>query len=241
MSTDSVKYQLDGTTAIVTLDDGKANALSDAAIQALVEAFDRAEREARAIVLTGRAETQPGGGRFCAGFDLKTMTSGPGNATALLRRGSEMYLRAYGTPLPLVIACTGHALAGGALLALTGDLRLCADGPYRVGLNEVAIGMPLPLLGMELARDRLAVRELPRATLGAHIYDPAGAVAAGYLDEVVPPGELLARARAEAARLGALSRTAYGATKVRLRGRTIERIRATLDSDMAELMALLGS
>jgi enoyl-CoA hydratase len=152
-----------------------------------------------------------------------------------------MYLALYGTPLPLVIACTGHALAGGALLLLTGDVRLGADGPYRIGLNEVAIGMPLPALGMELARDRLAAHELPRATLGAHIYDPAGAVRAGYLDEVVPAEALLVRARAEATRLGAFSRSAYGATKVRLRRATIAHIADTLEADLSSLMSLLGS
>lgn len=241
MSTDTVRYALEGTTAVVTLDDGKANALTEAAIAGVVDALDRAEREAKALVLTGRAETAPGTGRFCAGFDLRAMTSGPANATALLRKGSAMYLRLYGSPLPVVIACTGHALAGGALLVLTGDVRLCAEGSYRVGLNEVAIGMPLPLLGMELARDRLTARELGRSTLGAHIHDPASAAAAGYVDEVLPGSELLPRALAEAGRLGALSRTAYGATKARLRGTTIARIRDTLDADMAELMGLLGA
>jgi enoyl-CoA hydratase len=138
------------------------------------------------------------------------------------------------------MAATGHALAGGALLLLTGDVRLGADGPYKLGLNEVAIGMPLPVLGVELARDRLAPHELVRATLQAQPYDPAGAARAGYLDEVVPAADLRARALAEAARLGALSRSAHGATKLRLRGATIERIRSTLDADLAELTAMIG-
>jgi enoyl-CoA hydratase len=233
MSTEPVTYQLDGATAVVTLDDGKANALTDASIQALSAAVDRAEREARALVLVGRPQ------RFSAGFDLKTMTAGPERAKALLRAGSEMYVRLYGTPLPLVIACTGHALAGGALLLLTGDVRLGAEGPFKVGLNEVAIGMPLPVLGMALAKDRLSSSELVRATLHAHAYDPIGAVRAGYLDEVVAPEALLDRAKAEAARLGAFSRAAYGATKTRLRGATMAHIRSTLEADLAELTDLL--
>jgi enoyl-CoA hydratase len=138
------------------------------------------------------------------------------------------------------MACTGHALAGGALLLLTGDVRLGADGPYKLGLNEVAIGMPLPALGVAFAKDRLSSGELVRATLLAQGYDPAGAVRAGYLDEVVPADALLARARAEAARLGVLSRSAYGATKLRLRGATIAHVRDTLEGDLADLMGLLG-
>lgn len=233
MTTDLVRYTLDGTTAIVTMDDGKANALSYAMIDALLEALGRAEREAAALVLAGRPE------KFCAGFDLKVMTSGPDAARQLLRRGGDLLMRLYGTPLPLVIACTGHAIAGGALVVLTGDVRLGAlsgGTAFRIGLNEVSIGLPVPMLAMEIARDRLTPTALPRATLGAQLYGPDEAVAAGYLDAAVPADELAARAAAEAARLGALSRMAYRATKQRLRGATIARITAGLDADMASLL-----
>jgi len=180
-------------------------------------------------VLAGRPE------RFCAGFDLKIMMSGMDQATALLTKGSELLLRLYGSPRPLVIACTGHALAGGALVVLTGDWRIGAQGAYKLGLNEVSIGLPVPVLAMELARDRLAPAALPRATLGATIYAPDDAVRAGYLDEAVPAGELLAHAKAEAARLGALAKAAYAGTKQRLRGKTIDYIRSSMASDMRSI------
>ena len=223
-------YTLEDSVAVIRMDDGKANALSVEMIDALLAALDRAEQEAKAIVLAGRPE------RFCAGFDLRVMMSGPEQATALLTRGSELLMRLYEAKLPLVIACTGHALAGGALVVLTGDLRIGAQGAFKIGLNEVAIGLPVPVLAMELARDRLATSELPRATLMAQIYAPDEAVRAGYLDEVVPPGELLARAKAEAARLGALPNQAYRATKTRLRKATVDHIRSSLAADMATIM-----
>lgn len=231
MTTDLLRYTLDGTIAVVTMDDGKANALSHGMIDALLEALARAEREAGAMVLAGRPD------RFCAGFDLKVMISGPDAARQLLRRGSELLMRLYGTPIPLVIACTGHALAGGALVALTGDVRLGAAGAFRIGLNELSIGLPVPTLAMELARDRLTVSALPRATLGAQIYAPEEAVIAGYLDAVSPADELVARAAQEAGRLAAFSRAAYRATKERLRGRTIAHVTATLDDDLTRLMS----
>lgn len=223
-------YSLEDSIAIVRMDDGKANALSVVMIDALLAALDRAEAEAKALVLAGRDE------RFCAGFDLRVMMSGPEQATALLTRGSELLMRLYEAKLPLVIACTGHALAGGALVVLTGDLRIGAAGAFKVGLNEVAIGLPVPVLAMELARDRLVTTELHRATLMAQIYAPEEAVRAGYLDEVVPAGELLARAKAEAARLGALPNQAFRATKQRLRKATIDLIRGSLATDMATIM-----
>lgn len=230
MTTDLVRYTLEGTTAIVTMDDGKANALSYPMIDALLEALARAEREASALVLTGRP------GRFCAGFDLKVMMAGPDAARQLLVRGSELLMKLYGTPIPLVVACTGHAIAGGALVVLTGDVRLGAAGAFRLGLNEVSIGLPVPVLAMELARDRLSKREIHHATLLAKIYDPEAGVRAGYLDEVVAPDAVISRAQAEATRLAAFGKAPYRATKERLRGKTIAHIRDSLASDLASLM-----
>jgi enoyl-CoA hydratase len=227
----SAHYSLEGTTAVVQMDDGKANALSLAMIDELLAALTRAETEAKALVLSGRPD------RFCAGFDLNVMMSSPDAARSLLTRGADLLMRIYASPLPVVAACTGHALAGGALLLLTADLRIGAAGAYRIGLNEVSIGMPLPVLGMELARDRLIGAELGRATLRAHIYDPAEAARVGYLDEVVAPADVVARAKEEAAKLGTLARMAYHATKTRLRGKTIAHIVATLDDDMKAIAA----
>jgi enoyl-CoA hydratase len=229
-----LSYTLEGTTAIIRMDDGRANALSDAMIDALVASLDRAEKEATAVVLTGRPE------RFCAGFDLKVMMSGPENAKALLTRGSALLMKLYGLPIPLVIGCTGHALAGGALVLLTADVRIGAAGPYRIGLNEVSIGMPVPVLAMELARDRILSSDLARATLMATVYAPDEAARVGYLDAVLPADDVLARAKEEAAKLGGLSRMAYTATKVRLRGKTIKHINDTLEDDMKSLLSPLS-
>jgi enoyl-CoA hydratase len=158
MTSAPVSYTREGNVAIVQMDDGKANALSSEMIDSLLEALTRAEAEASAMVLAGRPD------RFCAGFDLRVMMSSPDAAKDLLRRGSTLLMRLYGATIPLVIACTGHALAGGALVVLTGDHRVGATGAFKLGLNEVAIGMPVPVLAMELARDRLVPTELPRAT-----------------------------------------------------------------------------
>lgn len=222
-------YTLEGSTALILIDDGKANALSEAMIGELVEALARAEKEASSVVLAGRPE------RFSAGFDLKVMMSGPEQAKTLLRGGAGLLMKLYGSPLPIVAACTGHALAGGALVLLTADVRVGAAGAYRIGLNEVSIGMPVPILAMELARDRLAKAELSHATLGARIYAPEDAARAGYLDEVVAADQVLARAKTEAARLGGHSRLAFSATKKRLRGKTIAHILGTLEEDMATI------
>src|SRR5262245_11509727 len=126
MTADVVSYALEGQTAVVHIDDGKANALSPAVVEALVAVLARAEREARALVLAGRPD------RFCGGFDLRVMTSGPEAATTLVRAGAALLMKLYGAPIPVVVACTGHAIAAGALLVLTGDYRIGAAGAYKL-------------------------------------------------------------------------------------------------------------
>lgn len=226
----SVNYELSGNVAILRMDDGKANALSDAMMDALDAALDRAEKEAAAVVLTGRS------GKFCAGFDLRQMMAGVDQARALVSRGAQLLLRLYALPLPLVVACTGHALAGGALVLLTGDHRVAVRGPFRLGLNEVQIGMPVPILAMELARDRLEPRHLLRSTLFATVVDPEAGLLAGWVDQLVDDeAALSAAALAEAQRIAQLPRDAYAKTKLALREKTIRYVRDTLEADMARL------
>lgn len=224
-----LSYESRDGVALLKMDDGKANALSHEMLDAISALLDRAEKEAGAVVLVGRP------GRFSAGFDLKTMMSGIEPAKRLVSAGAEVYLRIYGYPLPVVAACTGHALAGGALLLLVSDTRIGAEGDFKIGLNEVAISMTLPILAQELARDRIATRHLTEATMQAKIYTPDGAAEAGYLDRLAGTDDVVEEAVAEAKRLAQLPRAAYANTKARLRERSITFIRETLAADMAAL------
>jgi enoyl-CoA hydratase len=223
-----VSFEVRGDVALVRLDDGKANAMSDALIAQLGAALDRASREASAVVLMGRP------GRFSAGFDLRVMRSGPEAARALVTSGGELLMRLYEHPQPLVVACTGHAIAGGVLMVATGDRRIGVAGDFKLGLNEVANGMPVPILAHELARDRLDPRALVEAVLHARLWDPEGAVEVGWLDRVVAPDALEAAALEEANALATLPQPAYGLTKRSLRRQTIEHVRATMESNLAE-------
>jgi enoyl-CoA hydratase len=172
-------------------------------------------------------------GKFCAGFDLAIMMGEPDGTRRLVSRGAELLMRLYLHPQPVVVAVTGHALAAGALLVLVCDVRIGADVPAKIGLNETSIGMPLPQFAVELARDRLTPAALARATLAAEIYDPTGALEAGYLDRVVPADEVVAAAIAEANRLGAYRAGAYARTKEVLRRATVDRVEAGTAADMA--------
>jgi enoyl-CoA hydratase len=222
MSESVVSYELEESLAIVRIDDGKANALSPGLVGAVDEALDRAEKEARCLVIAGRP------GRFSAGFDLGVMQQGGDAVRVMVGAGAELAVRLYGFPIPVVMACTGHALAMGAVLLLTADTRLGAEGEFKLGLNEVAIGMTLPVFAVELARDRLSPRYATRAVLEAEMYTPATAVEAGFLDRVVASEALLDEARAEGQRLSQLDPRAHYKTKLFLRGGTIGRVRESL-------------
>lgn len=227
LSSPPVQYALDGGVAVVTLDDGKANAIGHPTLEALHAALDRAEAEATALLLVGGART------FSAGFDLKVMTESPEAMRGLVLAGARFWMRLYGTALPTVAACTGHALAGGAVTLLTCDDRIGPeDVPAKVGLNEVAIGLTLPVFAVELARDRLAPTHLTPAVLG-QVHDPAGAVAAGFLDRLVPSAALVDEALALAHQRAGLRKGAVAHTKAALRQRTIDRVLAGLEADIA--------
>ncbi|MBI5506034.1 MAG: crotonase/enoyl-CoA hydratase family protein [Deltaproteobacteria bacterium] len=226
MSSEVVRYRLEDETAVVTIDDGRANALSHAVIEGLSRALERAQAEARAVVLAGRE------GRFCAGFDLKVMTASPRECRVLVEAGAHLCLRLYEFPRPIVVACTGHALAAGAVVLTSCDWRVGPDLDVKVGLNEVAIGIALPIFAMELARARIATHRLLEATAHARIYSPREAAQVGYLDEVVPAAQVLDTAKARAAELGALRDPGYSYTKQLVRRATVRAIRETLEEDM---------
>ncbi len=211
---------------MIRLDDGKVNVLSHDVIAALQESLDRAESEAKAVVMIGRP------GKFSAGFDLKVMQSSPEAASNLFRAGMDLFVRLYEFPIPVVTGCTGHALAAGAIWLMCCDVRIGADTPTKVGLNETAIGMVLPSSVITLARDRLSPRHVHSSTLLARLYSPAEAVDVGYLDWVVPEDELEGAAVSEAAGLAeGLALKAFAGTRRLIRGPVAESVREILDQD----------
>ncbi len=209
--------------ALIRMDDGKANAINFEMIAALNAAFDKAEAGAKAIVLAGRD------GRFSGGFDLNAFASlGADGVYKLLGAGAELLLRLYGGPLPVVAACTGHAIAMGVFILNACDTRVGASGEYKIGANEAITGMNLPIFAMELARDRLNPQHLTRAMVQGFIFNPEGAVEAGYLDMLAEGDKVEAKAMAVAGQLAQLPGKAYAWNKKSIRKGTLDRIRASL-------------
>jgi enoyl-CoA hydratase len=234
-TTDVLTYDLGGDVATITLDDGKANALSHAVIDAMHAHLDRAEKEAKAVLLVGRP------GRFSAGFDLSVMRGGPEGVRDLVTAGAELILRIYEYPLPVVIACTGHAIAAGAILLMAADARVGTEGEFKIGLNEVAIGMPVPVFAIELARDRLSKRHFVPAVSHAQLFDPFEAVDAGYLDAVAHADDVVSVARSRAEHLAeSLNGIAFQITRASARGELAARLRDGLAADIGRFTVQSG-
>jgi enoyl-CoA hydratase len=230
-----VQYEVADSVATITMDDGKANALTFDMFTELNEAFNRAEAEGAGVVLAGRD------GRFSAGFDLKILGTGSSQTSALLRAGFETSYRMLSFPLPVVIACTGHAFAMGSFLLLSGDHRLgVAHGDYKITANEVAIGMTMPRAAIEICRQRLTINHFDRVVILAEVFNPDTAIAAGFLDEVVPAEELLDIAHQRAIRLMSLNMRAHTSTKMRAREASLAALRTAIEADDADLSGLAG-
>jgi enoyl-CoA hydratase len=226
--TDIVRYEVEGGVATISMDDGKANALSPTMFAALGEAFDRAEADDAVLVLAGRP------GIFSGGFDLKVLQAGGPEGQAMLRSGFLLAERMLRFPAPVVVACTGHAIAMGLFLVQSADYRIGADGEFRVTANEVAIGLSLPQAAIELLRLRVTPSHLQRAANLAEVYSPAAATDAGLLDVVVAPDAVIESAQEKARELATLDRSAHVSTKLRLRRQTLDALRAATDRDFPE-------
>jgi enoyl-CoA hydratase len=227
-----LSYELRDGIATISMDDGKSNVLSTGMFTEINRALDRATTDRAVVVLSGRE------GVFSAGFDLRVLGAGGTDAYTMVRTGFELAERLLSLPVPVVIACTGHAIAMGAFLLLSGDYRVGAAGPYRIGANEVAIGITMPFFGVEICRQRLAPAHFQRAVINAEMYRPDDAVAAGFLDRVVAPSQLGDAARAAAGELAKLDVGVHTATKLRARAHALEAIRAAIAADDAAFRAI---
>ena len=223
-----LSYELDGRIGTIRMDDGKANAFSIDMLEELHEAVEQARKDEAILVITGREKF------FSAGFDLKVFTEQPDQVVRMLTLGAELCEKILGFPTPVITAVPGHAIAAGTFLPLCADRRIGIEGPYKVGLNEVKIGLTVPLFVIELAKQRLTPSHYNRAVITAETYTPEGAVEAGFFDQVVAPGDLEAVTAEAAAEFATLDPAAHKATKERVRGESLKALRAAIDEELSQ-------
>lgn len=220
-----VSYRFADGIAHLSLSNGKVNAISPEVIDAFNAALDQAEADRAVVVISG----QPG--MLSGGYDLKVMTSSAEAAKALVAKGSTLARRMLSHPFPVVVCCTGHAVAKGAFILLSADYRIGVEGPFKIGLNEVAIGMTMHHVGIELARARLTNAAFNRSVINAEMFSPEQAVEAGFLDKVVPADQLEEQTLAMAKFLTTLNMTAHRNTKLKSRKALLELLDASIEQD----------
>lgn len=225
-----IHYSCNEGIATLTLNNGKVNAISPDMITAFNSCLDQAEQDRAIVIITG----QPG--ILSGGYDLKVMTSGPEQAINLVASGSTLTRRMLAHPYPIIVACPGHAIAKGAFLLLSADYRIGTEGAFKIGLNEVLIGMTMHHAGIELAKDRLTKPAFQRSVINGELFSPADAVHAGFLDIVVPAEQLLETALVTAQQMKKINMNAHKKTKLKVRKNLLDALDAAVELDKAELL-----
>lgn len=225
---DRVSFEPGEEFSTIRLDDGKANVMATEMSAGISSALDRAEAEEKPVVIAGRE------GTFSGGFDLGTFDEGGDAIFEMLTAGAENAERLFSFPVPVVMACTGHSIAMGLFLMLTGDERIGAAGDFTLQANEVEIGLGLPRFASVVCRQRLHPDELSRMLVLAEPYSPAEAEAAGILTEVVPEDEVIDRARERARFLNRLDLDSYRTTKQRVHEHVLAELRAAIEADVED-------
>ncbi len=227
-----VSYAFENGIATISMDDGKANAIGLKMLAELNAALDRAEADKAVVVIAGRP------GMFSAGFDLKVFKGDPADQLRMLTGGARLAERLLAFPQPVIAACTGHAIAMGAFLLMSTDLRIGIDEGARFHVNEVQIGMTVPHFALEVCKQRLSPAYLHAAAVTSQPYTPAEAVVAGFVDAIVPATELEGAVKAQAERLKALVPHSFVATKQRLRSATMAAMSSAIEADIKDWTAL---
>lgn len=228
-------YRDQGSVARIAIDDGRTNALDPGTVHELHAALDRAEeRGARALVLEGCE------GVFSSGVDYRALVEFPAHGRReFAREYRRLLLRVFRFPRPTVAAVTGHAIGGGALLALACDVRWGARGRFQFGFREVTLGLPTPTFAVEIVCSQLVATHHARCLAFGDLLPPLEARRAGLVQRLVQPGDLLDSAVADASRLAALPASAFAATKSALRARAMAAAALREEEDVELLVAEL--
>jgi enoyl-CoA hydratase len=211
----------DGVT-LLRLDHGKVHALDLELARAIVETLDELDQDARlrAVVLTGTGTV------FSGGVDLqRLLAGGPEYARAFVPALAGALQRLFAFSRPAIAAINGHAIAGGCVLAAACDHRIMARGRGTIGVPELRVGLPFPLVGIEILRFATSTAHLQELVYQGKTYGVDEARERGLVDEIVAPDALLERAHAVAEQLASEPAGRFRITKRQLRAPTLEAIR----------------
>ena len=214
---------------------GKVNALDLEVLAALSEELATLQGEGLSpVVLTGNGRS------FSAGVDLlRVLEGGRAYLEAFLPQLSTTLLDLVRFPGPIVAAIDGHAIAGGFILASACDRRVLAEGPAKLGVTELKVGVAFPPAALELVR-AVAGRWTAEMVYDGRLYDGRQALAMGLVGEVVAAEDLVDRAVGLAGELGRIPAQAFSITKRLVNApllRAIEAFGESIDGEILDAWA----
>ena len=224
-----INYEIDNGIAVIRMDDGKANAMDSVFFEEFGESLDHVETDnAKVLIFAGRP------GFFSGGLDLKLLsTLQPKDLSILFETFALTLLRVFSLSIPTIAACTGHAIAGGAMLSFACDRRFIIDGNYKIQINEVLIGVPLPSFMLLIGSSAIPQQWQNEVLLHGKAYNPGEIVARNIFDAVVEEvDDVVAYAKSEAEKLLALKLPAYATTKKRMRSSRVEEVKLLLKEEL---------
>ncbi len=226
--TDRVKYSCKDGISTIALDDGKVNVMSTDMLKDIGNALDQAEQEGAVTILRS---TRPN--VFSAGFDLKVFAANdPEKSLEMVKTGAELALRLMSFPHPTIGVMQGHAFPMGTFLLLACDVRLAEQGPYKMGLNEVAIGISPPGFAIELARSRMTPSALNRTAVLGEMFEPTDAERSGLLDLVVAKDVLEQTLESIVTGVSAIHRPSHAIAKKGVRRAAMSEMRKAIDCEL---------
>jgi enoyl-CoA hydratase len=224
-----INYEIDNRIAVIKMDDGKANAMDNVFFEEFSKSLDDVETSnAKVLIFAGRP------GFFSGGLDLKLVsTLQPKELFTFYETFALTMLRVFSLPIPTIAACTGHAIAGGAMLSFACDRRFIIDGNYKIQINEVLIGVPLPSFMLLIGSSAIPQQWQNETLLHGRAYNPKELVARNIFDAVVKEGDdVVDYAKSEAEKLLALNLPAYALTKKRMRSSRVEEVKILLKDEL---------
>jgi enoyl-CoA hydratase len=217
-----ITHTLADDVALLTMDFGRGNAINHGFIEAFNAGLDEvAKSGARAMVLTGSGRV------FCGGLDLVTIYEyDRPTMWHFVDAFDDLFRRLFSTPIPVIAAINGHAVAGGCILAMAADQRIVAPGPFQIGLNEVLLGIPFPAAAFEVAVHATPPASRTAVLLQGRRFSPEEAVRSGIVHRVAGERGALAEALDEARLFAAAGPAGARDTKADLKAPAIARIEA---------------
>lgn len=212
----------DGISIVKMNNDAAKNSFDIEFAELFIKNVERANREGDAIVISGVDNV------FSAGYNVKIIGKDEKATEKLVELGGEIVVQLLDIRKPVIAACTGHAIALGAVILLGCDFRIGATGNFKIGLNETQLGLALPVFATELAKQRIPHQHIHEVILGAGLHSPEKALTFGFLDQVVALEVVLSESLSLAQKLAKFSARTYAVHKKELNSEYANTVRASL-------------